>query len=89
MSEDTLTWELLGSYEAADHDFARWCRLVNLNPMTEEVVLAYDVIHAAYATLWLAMGDTFHERLWPIANRWRGKRPKLDFEIRDALLATA
>lgn len=71
MNDAELTWQLLGAYEVAGMDFDRWCMLTGLEG--DEAVQAYDLIHTAYATLWLAMGDTFHVRLWPIAEQWRAR----------------
>ena len=80
-------WELLGAYEAADHDYYRWCALLKLNPLSHNVEAAYDLVHTGYASLWLHLGDTFHERLWPIASRWRARQGRLGLAIRDSLRA--
>lgn len=71
-TNEQLTWELLGAYEATG-TYDRWCRLFELAPGTAEADRSYETAHRAYASLWMAMGDAFHARLWPIALRWMGR----------------
>lgn len=72
LPEDQVTWQLMAAMEAADHEYERWARMLvlDINAATDRM---YRLVHDAYAALWLAMGDAFHDRLWPLAESWRAR----------------
>lgn len=70
LADHELTWEMLAAYEIADQVYETWCEMVGLVAMTERANDAYEIVHAAYARLWMTMGDQFFARLERYVDRW-------------------
>lgn len=74
LPSEELTWQTMAAYEVASGDVGTWALMLGLEPDEESTTKMFDLTHVAYAQLWLAMGDAFHEQLWPRVRRWEEAR---------------